>query len=134
MWSQTACRNPVMICLSTIEKFQQRIPLGYQPRVPSFPYHIQYYKSSNIYHYYDFCITRRNEFEHLKKYIKDGDHLRLLNRMNSHDRFAAVLYSAKFDDWLIKVRVVDEKKSIKICTKPEATNSTENLDHIDIRP
>ena len=56
-----------------------------------FPDHTQYYKSSNIYHYYDFSITRRNEFEHLKKYIKDGNHLRLLNRMNSHDRFAAVL-------------------------------------------
>ena len=24
-------------------------------------------------------------------YIKDGNHLRLLNRMNSHDRFAGVL-------------------------------------------
>jgi hypothetical protein len=89
MWSETACRNPVMICLSTIEKFKQRVPLGYRPRVPSFPYHIQYYKSSNIYH--DFSIPRRNEFEHLKKYIKDGNHLRLLNRMNNHDRFAAVL-------------------------------------------
>ena len=33
----------------------------------------------------------RNEFEHLKKYIKDGNHLRLLNRMNSHDRFAGGL-------------------------------------------
>ena len=28
----------------------------------------------------------------------------------------------------IKVRVVAAKKSIKICTKPEATNSTENSD------
>src|ERR1700738_4120530 len=40
--------------------------------------------------------------------------------------------NTKIDDWLIKVRVVEEKKSIKICTKPEATNSTENLDYIDI--
>src|ERR1700679_2635737 len=40
--------------------------------------------------------------------------------------------NAKIDDWLIKVRVVEEKKSIKICTKPEATNSTKNLDHIDL--
>ena len=40
--------------------------------------------------------------------------------------------NAKIDDWLIKVRVVEEKKSIKICTKPEATNSTENSDNIDI--
>ena len=39
---------------------------------------------------------------------------------------------AKIDDWLIKVRVVEEKKSIKIRTKTEATNSTKNLDHIDI--
>ena len=78
-------------CLSTVEKFKQRVPLPYRPRVPSFPCHTQYYTSSNIYHYYDFSIKRRNEFEHLKKYIKDGNHLRLLNRMNSHDRFAAVL-------------------------------------------
>ena len=40
--------------------------------------------------------------------------------------------NAKIDDWLIKVRVVEEKKSIKICTKTEATNSTENLDYIDM--
>src|SRR3982074_3817786 len=40
--------------------------------------------------------------------------------------------NAKIDDWLIKVRVVEEKKSIKICTKTEATSSTENLDYIDI--
>ena len=40
--------------------------------------------------------------------------------------------NAKIDDWLIKVRVVEEKKSIKICTKTEVTNSTENLDYIDI--
>ena len=40
--------------------------------------------------------------------------------------------NTKIDDWLIKVRVVEEKKSIKICTKPEATNSTENSDHIDL--
>ena len=40
--------------------------------------------------------------------------------------------NAKIDDWLIKVRVVEQKKSIKICTKTEATNSTENLDYIDI--
>ena len=238
MWSQTACRKPVTTCSSTVEKFKQRVPLPYRPRVPSFPNHTQYYKSSNIYHYYDFSIKRRNEFEHLKKYIKDGNHLRLLNRMNSHDRFAAVLgilpnqlirlvretkpedkdvilkdlrltsfwhgyrvwrqrmylnreywrdkvptcfkgkpdvldncvnpfhylklvnsrqapslgtcncsaqlkkkkkrkfsevkNNTKIDDWLIKVRVVEEKKSIKICTKPEATNSTENSDHIDI--
>ena len=32
-----------------------------------------------------------NEFEHLKKYIRDENHLRLLNRMNQHDRFAAVV-------------------------------------------
>ena len=40
--------------------------------------------------------------------------------------------NAKIDDWLIKVRVVEDKKSIKVCTKTEATNSTENLDYIDI--
>ena len=37
------------------------------------------------------CIKPSNEFEHLKKYIRDENHLRLLNRMNQHDRFAAVL-------------------------------------------
>ena len=40
--------------------------------------------------------------------------------------------NAKIDDWLIKVRVVEEKKSIKIRTQTEAINSTENLDYIDI--
>jgi hypothetical protein len=44
-----------------------------------------------LYHYYDFSIKPSNEFEHLKKYIRDENHLRLLNRMNQHDRFAAVL-------------------------------------------
>ena len=29
--------------------------------------------------------------------------------------------NTKIDDWLIKVRVAEEKKSIKICTKPEFT-------------
>ena len=91
MWSQAACRKPVTICLSTVEKFRERVPLHYRPRVPSFPYRTQYYRSSSIYHYYDFSMKPRNEFEHLKKYIKDGNHLRLLNRMNSHDRFAGVL-------------------------------------------
>ena len=47
-------------------------------------------------------------------------------------KLCEVKNNAKIDDWLIKVRVVEEKKSIKICTKPEATNSIENLDHIDI--
>ena len=43
MWSQTACRKPVTTCLSTVEKFKQRVPLPYRPRVPSFPNHTQYY-------------------------------------------------------------------------------------------
>ena len=43
----------------------------------------------------------------------------------------AVKHNAKIDNWL-KVRVVEEKKSIKRCTKPEATNSTDNLDRNDI--
>ena len=43
-----------------------------------------------------------------------------------------MLKNTKIDDWLIKIRVVEEKKSIKICTKPEATNSTENSDHTGI--
>ena len=32
MWSQTACRKPMTICLSTVEKFKQRVPLEYRPR------------------------------------------------------------------------------------------------------
>ena len=47
-------------------------------------------------------------------------------------KLCEVKNNAKIDDWLIKVRVVEEKKSIKIRTKTEATNSTENSDHIDI--
>ena len=90
-WSQTTCRKSVMICKSTLEKFRERIQLQYHPRVPSYPCHTQYYNSSPIYHYYDFSIKPSNEFEHLKKYIRDENHLRLLNRMNHHDRFAAVL-------------------------------------------
>ena len=46
-------------------------------------------------------------------------------------KLPAVKHNAKIDDWLIKVRVVEEKKSIKICTNPEATNSTDNLDRND---
>ena len=40
--------------------------------------------------------------------------------------------NAKIDDWLIKVRVVEEKKSVKIRTKAEVTNNTKNLENIDI--
>ena len=47
-------------------------------------------------------------------------------------KLGEVKNNAKIDDWLIKVRVVEEKKSIKICTKTEATNSIKNLNHIDI--
>ena len=85
------CRKSVIICKSTLEKFSERIQLPYHPRIPSYPCHTQYYNSSPIYHYYDFSIKPSNEFEHLKKYIRDENHLRLLNRMNQHDRFAAVL-------------------------------------------
>ena len=44
-------------------------------------------------------------------------------------KLPAVKHNAKIDDWLIKVRVVEEKKSIKICIKPEATNRTDNLNN-----
>ena len=40
--------------------------------------------------------------------------------------------NAKIDDWLIKVRVVEEKKSVKIRTRTEVTNNTKNLENIDI--
>ena len=40
--------------------------------------------------------------------------------------------NGKINDWLIKVRVVEEKKSIKIRIKPEATNRTDNLDYHDL--
>ena len=72
MWSQTACRKPVTICLSTIEKFKQRTPLGYRPRVPSFPYHIQHYKSSNIYHYYDLALNGTTNSSILRNISKMG--------------------------------------------------------------
>ena len=65
--------------------------MQYKPRVPSYPDRTRYYNSSAIYHYFDFSIKTRDEFENLKKYIKDGSHLRLLNRINNHDRFAGVL-------------------------------------------
>ena len=90
-WSQTKCRKSVRICKSTLEKFNERIQLQYHPRVPSYPCHTQYCNSSPTYHYYDFSMKPSNEFEHLKKYIRDENHLRLLNRMNQHDRFAAVV-------------------------------------------
>ena len=47
-------------------------------------------------------------------------------------KLPAVKHNAKIDDWLIKVRVVEEKKSMKICIKPEATNRTDNIDYHDI--
>src|ERR1700710_767829 len=47
-------------------------------------------------------------------------------------KFSEVKNNTKIDDWLIKVRVVEEKKSIKICIKPEATNWTDNMDYHDI--
>ena len=91
VWSQTTCSKSVTICQSTVEKFKERVQLQYKPRVPSYPDRTRYYNSSAIYHYFDFSIKTRDEFENLKKYIKDGSHLRLLNRMNNHDRFAGVL-------------------------------------------
>src|ERR1700710_2475638 len=47
-------------------------------------------------------------------------------------KLPAVKHNAKIDDWLIKVRVVEEKKSIQTCIKPEVTHSTGNLDNNDI--
>jgi hypothetical protein len=47
-------------------------------------------------------------------------------------KLGEVKNNAKIDDWLIKVRVVEEKKSIKIGTKIEAPNSDKNLHHTDI--
>ena len=47
-------------------------------------------------------------------------------------KLPVVKHNAKIDDWLIKVRVVEEKKSIKIRTKPEATNRIDNLDYHDV--
>ena len=52
--------------------------------------------------------------------------------MKKKRKLPAVKHNAKIDDWLIKVRVVEEKKSIKICIKPEATDSTDNLNYHDI--
>ena len=47
-------------------------------------------------------------------------------------KLPAVKHNAKIDNWLIKVRVIEEKKSIKICIKPEATDSTDNLNYHDL--
>ena len=55
-----------------------------------------------------------------------------LKKKKKKRKLTEVKNNTKLDDWLIKVRVVEEKKSIKICTKPEVTNSTENSHHIDI--
>ena len=43
-----------------------------------------------------------------------------------------VKHNAKIDDWLIKVRVLEDKRSIKIRIKPEATNRNDNLDYHDL--
>src|ERR1700684_4710046 len=79
-----------MICKSTLEKFRERIQYSIIPEY----LHIRVTRTtirSPIYHYYDFSIKPSNEFEHLRKYIRDENHLRLINRMNQHNRFAAVL-------------------------------------------
>ena len=46
-------------------------------------------------------------------------------------KLPAVKHNYKIDDWL-KVRVVEEKKSKKICIKPEVTHNTDNLNDNDI--
>ena len=38
----------------------------------------------------------------------------------------------KIDNWLVKVRVVEEKKSIKICNKTAARDGTDELDYNDL--
>ena len=47
-------------------------------------------------------------------------------------KLPAVKNNAKIDNWLSRTRVVEEKISIQICTKPEVTKSTDNLDRNDI--
>ena len=53
-------------------------------------------------------------------------------KLKKNKRKLEVKNNAKIDDWLIKVRVVEEKKSVKIRTKAEVTNNTKNLENIDI--
>ena len=38
----------------------------------------------------------------------------------------------KIDNWLVRVRVVEEKKSIKIRNKTEVTDGTDELDYNDL--
>ena len=38
----------------------------------------------------------------------------------------------KIDNWLVKVRVIEEKKSIKIRNKTEVTDGTDELDYNDL--
>ena len=53
-------------------------------------------------------------------------------KLKKKRKLPAVKNNAKIDNWLIKVRVVEEKKSVEICIKPEASNSTDNLNYHDI--
>jgi hypothetical protein len=53
-------------------------------------------------------------------------------KLKKNKRKLEVKNNAKIDDWLIKVRVVEEKKSVKIRTRTEVTNNTKNLENIDI--
>ena len=38
----------------------------------------------------------------------------------------------KIDNWLVKVRVVEEKKSIKLCNKTAVIDGTDELDYNDL--
>ena len=81
----------------------------------------------------DKCI---NPFLYLKlanpKRASRGTNCSAQVRKKKRRKLPAVKHNARNDDWLIKVRVVEEKKSIKIRIKPEATNRIDNLDYHDV--
>ena len=52
--------------------------------------------------------------------------------MKNKRKLCEVKNNAKIDDWLIKVRVVEEKKSIKIRNKTAVTDGTDELDYNDL--
>jgi len=89
-WSKLN-KTRVQVCESTLLKFQQRIIPTYAPRAYSEDNCTQYTMSSNFFHFYDFTVTPENEANHFRKIVQDPSHLRLISRMNQHNRLAGCL-------------------------------------------
>jgi hypothetical protein len=51
----------------------------------------QFQPSYGIYHFYDPEFEQINEFQNMKRYIKNEPHLRLLANMNNHGKLAGAL-------------------------------------------